>query len=356
MKHIPSFLTVLITVLNCSLTAIAVPTTSSEAQLISPSKDHFFLSKTEGASVDRLGNFYAVDYGSVTSDASRKINTLGRLNITTGKSELFYTDPDADTYLNGARFAHRIDGKPGGRVLLADVNGHRVIELAWKTPDPPTTIQLGENGNAVRRVLCQDATMIQPNDLAISPDGKHVYLTGQKVDEEGNGVGDVWHCGPDGVASKLLEMGRTNGIEVSPDGKTLYVSEAIGGWAPSNNLIWKIPLNEDGLPARNKTLFVDFNELDDSGKHDIDGMRCDIDGFLYVTRNSAGKVARISPAGELVQSITVPFSGITNLELAGPEGKTLLMVGADPNSTTNTGRVAQFNVKSPGRAWSELQH
>ena len=65
-------------------------------------------------------------------------------------------------------------------------------------------------------------------------------------------------------------MGTTNGIEVSPNGKILYVNET------KQRKIWAFKIGTDGQLS--KTLFKEFVD------HGMDGMRCDIDGNLYVTR------------------------------------------------------------------------
>jgi gluconolactonase len=63
------------------------------------------------------------------------------------------------------------------------------------------------------------------------------------------GHGDLWSCSPSAVkggsvAARLLRMGRTNGIELSPDEKTLYVSEAFNReFIPVSNVVWQFDVD-----------------------------------------------------------------------------------------------------------------
>jgi gluconolactonase len=69
-------------------------------------------------------------------------------------------------------------------------------------------------------VLAHDDKRNQPNDLAIAPDGT-LYASDPNWDKK---TGQIWHIDRQGKTTLVAErMGTTNGIEVSPDGKTLYV-------------------------------------------------------------------------------------------------------------------------------------
>ena len=80
-------------------------------------------------------------------------------------------------------------------------------------------------------------------------------------------------------------------------------------------------------------------------------------GNLYVTRYADGKIVLLSPSGATLNSYQLPFAHITNLELGGPDGKTLVAVGGcGPKKPATKGCVQTLRVdKAPGRAWSMLQ-
>src|SRR6185295_11338525 len=90
-----------------------------------------------------------------------------------------------------------------GFMYIADYVGHNVLKI-----DPKT--------KAVS-VFAHEPKMNQPNDLAIAPDGM-LYASDPNW---GNGTGQLWHIDTGGTMKKIAaDMGTTNGIEVSPDGKT----------------------------------------------------------------------------------------------------------------------------------------
>ena len=111
------------------------------------------------------------------------------------------------------------------------------------------------------------------------------------------------------AARVATEMGTTNGIEVSPDGKTLYVNESV------QRNVWAFDLAPDGELV-NKRLIRQFPD------HGFDGMRCDVDGNLYITRHGKGTVVKMTPAGVILREIAVLGANPTNICFGGPDGCT----------------------------------
>src|SRR5678809_655031 len=104
-------------------------------------------------------------------------------------------------------------------------------------------------------------------------------------------------------------MGTTNGIEVSPDEKTLFVNESV------QRKVWAYDLSSGGSVS-NKRLLIEFPDFG------MDGMRCDIDGNLYITRHGKGVVAKVSPAGKLLREIKLNGTKPSNVAFGGPDGRT----------------------------------
>ncbi|KAJ1900482.1 hypothetical protein LPJ66_001437 [Kickxella alabastrina] len=291
----------------------------------------------EGAAVDKSGNFYAIHFNSTKSAAGRAFN----------KQSLFYLDKAyKDAWFNGMRFNIGRDGVQ--EAYLGDLTNHRVVRVR----DPGNKGSFGYS-----ETFCQSPGMLQPNDLAIAHSTGRLFLSGMRFKANSVvGDGDLWTCDSNGVATKLGTFHRTNGIEVSPDEKTLYVSESINkGDKVVSNVILAFDLDADKGTIRNKRKLVDFGQLDGSGANDVDGMRADEQGNLYVARWGAGRIAKVSPAGKLLAYIKLPsIAEVTNLELAGPNGKDLFAVGAckaDPSK----GCVDTYSVPVGGRAFKSLQ-
>jgi gluconolactonase len=117
----------------------------------------------------------------------------------------------------------------------------------------------------------------------------------------------------DGTVTLLSrELSRPNGIALSPDGKTLYVANSEGTKA-----IWMaFPVLADGNVAPGR-VFVDATPLKLRGGND--GMKVDRDGNLWAT--GPGGVNVMSPAGKLLGRIEI---GEATANVAfGDDGSTL---------------------------------
>jgi len=128
-------------------------------------------------------------------------------------------------------------------------------------------------------------------------------------------------------------MGTTNGIDISPDGKTLYVNESV------QRKIWAFRIQRDGS-LTDKRLLIEFPDFG------FDGMRIDVDGNLYATRHGKGVVAKISPEGKVLREIPVLGSKPSNICFGGPDGRTAYVTEMEK------GRLVQFRVERPGLEWT----
>jgi sugar lactone lactonase YvrE len=195
--------------------------------------------------------------------------------------------------------------------------------------------------------------MNQPNDLAIGPD-ETLYASDPNWKES---TGQLWRIDrwdrrserrssessrrshaslpsfEHGRVTRLATgMGTTNGIEVSPDGKTLYVNESV------QRNVWAFRITPDRTLA-DKRLLIQFPD------HGFDGMRCDVDGNLYITRHGKGTVVKVSPEGKILREIAVLGARPSNLCFGGPDGRTVYVTEVEHC------RLVQFRVDRPGLAW-----
>lgn len=283
----------------------------------------------EGASVNPSGDIFAVDYGD-------KYTTF-QLGQVTPSQKLFYRDGNESSLLNSIRFLN------SKTVYVADAVNHRVLKLTLDKSDKIRS----EN-------YCSDPRMLQPNDIALSSTGT-IFTSGMKWLADTNDThGDIWSCRQDGTVQRLEVMGRTNGIDLSPDEKVLYVSESYNrGGTPYVQRIWKYQAKvEDGTITK-KSLFADFENLDGSVTVDIDGIKTDKFGNVFVARYGGKHVAILSPNGQIIGKIHLNFPNPTNLEFGGPDGTALFIVGQC--SREGKGCVDKIQMASPGRTWTMLQ-
>jgi sugar lactone lactonase YvrE len=182
-------------------------------------------------------------------------------------------------------------------------------------------------------VYVHEPRMNQPNDLAIMRDGT---LWASDPNWKA-GTGQIWRIDRGGKAVLAAEgMGTTNGIEVSPDEKTLYVNESV------QRNVWAFDIARD-RSLKNKRLVKQFPDFG------FDGMRCDVDGNLYITRHGKGVVAVMTPKGEVLREIGVLGKRPSNLCFGGPDGRTVYVTEMEH------GRLVSFRVEKPGREWKMWQ-
>lgn len=99
-------------------------------------------------------------------------------------------------------------------------------------------------------------------------------------------------------------MGRTNGIDLSPDEKLLYVSESYNSQGvPYVQKIWVYDSNVTSGTISGKRLFADFSQIDSTASIDIDGMKTDVNGNLFVTRHGGREVVIFNPEGDVIGKI-----------------------------------------------------
>ena len=77
----------------------------------------------------------------------------------------------------------------------------------------------------------------------------------------------------------------------------------------------------------------------------MDGMRCDIEGNLLVTRHGKGTVVKVSPTGDIITEVELAGQHCTNIAFGGSDGMTCYVTVAD------RGNVEVFRSDVPGRSW-----
>jgi gluconolactonase len=261
-----------------------------------------FTKGAEGPAVDKDGNLYAVNYS--------KEGTVGKI-ISSGNSSVFIELPDSSVG-NGIRFNSK------GEMFIADYTRHNILQVNTATKEIS--------------VYAHDSTMNQPNDIAIDNKDR-LYASDPNWK---NNTGRIWRANSDGKMILLEDnMGTTNGIEVSPDNKTLYVNESV------QRNVWAYDLS-DSATISNKRLLIQFPDFG------MDGMRCDANGNLYIARYGKGVVAEVSPQGKLIREIKLIGKNCSNICFGGKDGKTVYVTLQDK------GNIETFNVEVAGREWKMM--
>lgn len=262
-----------------------------------------FTSGIEGPACDAAGNLYAVNY--------ERQHTIGK--VTPDGDASVFVELSIGSIGNGIRFDSE------GFMFIADYTNHNVLRVDMNTRETS--------------IYAHEPTMNQPNDLAI---GANDILYASDPNW-GASTGQIWRVDTDGTVTLLeTDMGTTNGIEVSPDEKVLYVNESV------QRNVWAYDLSSEG-DISNKRLLIQFPDFN------MDGMRCDVEGNLYITRHGKGTVAKLSPTGEVLLEVQLTGKLCSNLAFGGPDGRTCYVTMAD------RGNVEVFRSDTPGRSWQLYQ-
>jgi gluconolactonase len=265
------------------------------------------ISMLEGPTVDAEGNVYFTD---ILLQRIMRFSTDGVFSVFREKSNVANgLVIDAQGRLVAAEgaaspTAERSGMKTGGipRVTRTDLKTGKMEILADKYDGKPLS---------------------GPNDVTLDGRGR-LYFT----DSSGAAV---YRLDAPGKLARILaapDVQRPNGIQISPDDKTLYVVEANGAEGGARS-IRAYDLLPDGT-VRNMRVLYDFYP-----GRSADGMSVDTQGNLYAaaglhrTRGTAETLATkcgvyvISPQGKLLKFIPVPEDYITNTAFGGPDMKTL---------------------------------
>ena len=231
----------------------------------------------------RDGLFYVVNY--------QKDGTVATVDLE-GKTELFVTLPEGSNG-NAIRFNSK------GDMLLADWPKHNILKVDMKTREVS--------------VFAHDSTFNQPNDIAINRKDQ-LFASDPNWKQ---GTGQLWRIDPDGKVTLLMDsLGTTNGIALSPDEKILYVNES------KQRNVWAFDVDESGNLS-NKRKFAEFPDFG------FDGMKCDRDGNLYITRHGKGTIAILAPDGKLIREVQMKGKSTSNITFGGPDGKTCFVTLQD---------------------------
>jgi gluconolactonase len=144
-------------------------------------------------------------------------------------------------------------------------------------------------------------TFGRPNDLVVAKNG-HIYFNS----------GGTYHISPDGKIESIGPDLRTNGIMLSPDEKTLYVTNGA--------VVVAFDVQPDGSVKNLR----DFAKLEAGGNGD--GMAVDSMGRLYVSSQANG-IQVFTPQGKYLGVIPTPRA-VASIAFSGPDKKMLYMTGS----------------------------
>lgn len=261
------------------------------------------------------GNLYYVGWVS---------NTLSRWD---GKSSTVLNSLAGCSH-NGLALTHRktlllacTDNK--GAILELDMNGKQLRR--WDEDNKGNKFLGGINDVMVAANGGAYATVFgPPEDLPTRVAGKILYLA----------------PGADKWIEVARDLNYANGIGISPDQKTLYVSETVG------NCILKFAVDPDGtLQARSNFALLNLLTPNKATSWWLgpDSMKIDAKGNIYVAQWFGGKILKISPEGKLLKKFDIAAGdGTTNVAFGPGEKDLYVTVVKDPNDPKARGSVVRI--------------
>jgi sugar lactone lactonase YvrE len=227
-----------------------------------------------------------------------------------------------------------------GSVLIMSLGDGHLLQLA---PDGQTLTDIADLGEIG----------VHPNDMAVDHEGR-VYAShfgfnwfdGEALKPTGL---IVRH--PDGrqeLAGSGLEF--PNGVAISQDRTTLYVSESFGS---PNTRLTAFDVGTGGTLANQRTI----HEFGPPETHVVDGICIDVEDGVWVSLCLRGEYHRVLPDGTVTDVIAIPPEGgnyVVDSALGGPDMRTLYMLVADAtveriaDGFDTTARIDAIDVDVPG--------
>jgi gluconolactonase len=240
---------------------------------------------------------------------------------------LAFTEPGANRIV-------RIDGGDKISVYLENTNGSNALAIDSKgrlisVQRGPAHIQIGVIGPKGSEATLADNFNGNPNDLVVAKnDGVYFTVPGPVRQAAGSAPPStpfapaVYYIVPgSGKAVKVADgIANPNGVQMSPDEKTIYVNDTRGEY------LIAMEVHPDGTLGRKRN-FATYESVENTANGPVsgaDGLAVDSAGRVYAATTIGVQV--FSPNGQHLGTIPLSRSP-QNLAFAGPEKKTLYVVG-----------------------------
>ncbi len=222
--------------------------------------------------------------------------------------------------------------RPGGGFALAMRHGFGLID-DFDGPVRPIGPRVDEHREEIRF-----------NDGRVDPQGRFwagtVNMTKSAPDAT------VYRLTPAGeIAPMAGGMLTCNGTAFSPDGRTLYYSDT------PRHVIYAADLDPASGDISNPRVFHLFPE----GHGRPDGASVDADGCYWSALYDGARVARLSPAGEVLEEVPIPAQRPTMIAFGGADRRTAYVTTAREKLGAAalaehplSGGVFSFRVEVPG--------
>lgn len=230
-----------------------------------------------------------------------------------------------------------VGGGPNGAALGPD--GHCYVcnngGFSWRTDagfTRPTGAADDYTGGSIQRVdistgavqtlytHCEGIALHGPNDIVFDSDGGFWFTDFGKTFEDRILRGAVYYARVDGslIRRVVHPVLTPNGIGLSPDGRTLYVSET------ETSRLWSYPVAQAGCVSQEPWPSPNGGKLVHGlpGYQRFDSLAVEENGNVCVATLVRGGISVFSPSGELLEFHEAPEGYCTNLCFGGADRRT----------------------------------
>lgn len=184
---------------------------------------------------------------------------------------------------------------------------------------------------------CDGHPLKGPNDLVFDSTGGFWFTDHGKSWGRMRDYGGVYYAKPDG--SKIVEaaypMYSTNGVGLSPDGKTLYAAETM------TSRLWAFDIESPGVLAPSPLPIPGRIVTTLPGLQLLDSLAVEADGRVCVATLLNGGITSIAPDGSS-EHLALPDLFPTNICFGGSDRRDAYV------TLSGTGRVAKLRWPRPG--------
>jgi gluconolactonase len=204
----------------------------------------------------------------------------------------------------------------------ADYAGGRIERIDLASGAVETLYRSGDHG----------VTLRGPNDLVFDAHGGFYFTDHGKTFDRSRDVTGLCYAKADGsfIAEVVHPMENPNGVGLSPDGGTVYVSETY------TCRLWAFPVRAPGVLGAGTPLYRP------AGFKFFDSLGVEAGGNICVATIGECGISVVSPRGELVEFVATPDIFTTNIAWGGEDMRTAYV------TLSGSGRLAKRAWARPG--------
>jgi gluconolactonase len=312
-----------------------------------------FFTELKRRNVYKAGVAFAI--GAIFAAAAAFADEITVVNNVLGPEGPLYID--GNLYYVGwvSNTLSKWDGKTTTVLNKTPGCGHNGLALTKQktfllacTNDPGAILELDMTGKQLRRWDTDgngkkfDGGI---NDIVVTANGgAYATVFGPYADPPipTSVIGKILYLAPG--SEKWVEVANdlnyANGIGVSPDQKTLYVSQTV------SNCILKFTIEADGSLSHRSNfalLNVFTKNKNNSPWLGPDSMKIDRKGNIYVAQWFGGKILKMSPEGKLLHVFEIAAGdGTTNVAFGEGEKELYVTVVKDPKDQQARGSIVKI--------------